>query len=677
MGSAPDAVDPIAHFLDGGGGGLVDPTPLFDGHWYRTVHGLHSVADPLDHYLTVGAAQGLDPSAAFDSIWYTRQVGELPEGITPLEHYLSEGGHRGIDPHPLFSSAWYLQQRESDPDGLTPLEHYLAVGWRANLDPCALFSARGYLQRNPDVAAGGVNPFVHYLKFGISEGREGTYLWDESTYREWFGDDVLVQRFGALGHYRVVAGPNGRTITASPAIDRVVRQRLSLEQRATQWLHVSDDFTSPVHIDWASRQAVLSFPETSSPAVAVIVVGEGKRMVTTLEGLMESATTVPLEVVVVGNEGSPQDVSGVKVVSADASNLAAVCTAALAVTTAPSLVLIDAGTDSVPDWLQILVAGADAEVGMVASTIVGDDLSIYEAGRVLLDDGSDARFGAGCRVGEWMFGVDRETDSCSAFGSLVKRSLLAEWLAATTQINAKNAGVSLSTFVRDAGSSVVVRSRAILLQQVTNDRGNRSRDVAAIELLSERYRREDSHVLVIPRSIGGDPTSVTSMREIAMFRALVDAGQRVHVLPSDSKRAQPQTEEYEVLGIEVLDLADKRMELGSFIRALEGKIEFVLLTESQVAASWASYLLEHLDQVPLVIDAVQNDVTGGPTTALDARVMRLADIALVDESRDLSTFENRVGPEFVSVGTSPGEASQSTEVPVAAILEAVRVIRAR
>ena len=36
--------DPIAHFVQHSSNDLVDPTPLFDGHWYRTVHGLHAGA---------------------------------------------------------------------------------------------------------------------------------------------------------------------------------------------------------------------------------------------------------------------------------------------------------------------------------------------------------------------------------------------------------------------------------------------------------------------------------------------------------------------------------------------------------------------------------------------------------------------------------------------------------
>lgn len=36
------------------------------------------------------------------------------------------------------------------------------------------FNAQSYLAANPDVAAAGINPYQHYLNFGISEGRQGS-----------------------------------------------------------------------------------------------------------------------------------------------------------------------------------------------------------------------------------------------------------------------------------------------------------------------------------------------------------------------------------------------------------------------------------------------------------------------------------------------------------------------
>jgi hypothetical protein len=55
----------------------------------------------------------------------------------------------------------------------TALQHYLQHGWKEGRDPCAGFSTEGYLKANPDVKAYGLNPLLHFLEFGLSEGRKG------------------------------------------------------------------------------------------------------------------------------------------------------------------------------------------------------------------------------------------------------------------------------------------------------------------------------------------------------------------------------------------------------------------------------------------------------------------------------------------------------------------------
>ena len=51
------------------------------------------------------------------------------------------------------------------------VEHYIQSGWRDGRDPNVWFSTADYLSSNADVAAGGMNPFFHYLRFGRSEKR--------------------------------------------------------------------------------------------------------------------------------------------------------------------------------------------------------------------------------------------------------------------------------------------------------------------------------------------------------------------------------------------------------------------------------------------------------------------------------------------------------------------------
>jgi hypothetical protein len=61
------------------------------------------------------------------------------------------------------------------PDVLLPpqslLEHFCAYGWREGRNPNAYFDTVSYLLANDDVAAAGINPFYHFLSYGITERR--------------------------------------------------------------------------------------------------------------------------------------------------------------------------------------------------------------------------------------------------------------------------------------------------------------------------------------------------------------------------------------------------------------------------------------------------------------------------------------------------------------------------
>jgi glycosyltransferase involved in cell wall biosynthesis len=54
---------------------------------------------------------------------------------------------------------------------LRPVLHFMRVGWHRRLSPGAAFNTRWYLERYPDVARSRLNPLVHFLRFGVHEGR--------------------------------------------------------------------------------------------------------------------------------------------------------------------------------------------------------------------------------------------------------------------------------------------------------------------------------------------------------------------------------------------------------------------------------------------------------------------------------------------------------------------------
>lgn len=75
----------------------------------------------------------------------------------------------------LFDVEWYLRR---NPDvaaaGVDPVMHYLMFGAREGREPSPVFCGALYLWANPDVAKAGVNPLIHYLCCGRREGRAAT-----------------------------------------------------------------------------------------------------------------------------------------------------------------------------------------------------------------------------------------------------------------------------------------------------------------------------------------------------------------------------------------------------------------------------------------------------------------------------------------------------------------------
>ncbi|MBT2801123.1 hypothetical protein J7J49_07285 [Halomonas sp. ISL-56] len=80
-----------------------------------------------------------------------------------------------IEKSQWFDAKWYLAQypdiaRDSKMSA-DPARHYLLMGGFEGRDPCPDFNSAYYLEHNPDVVQSGINPLVHYIKFGEKEQR--------------------------------------------------------------------------------------------------------------------------------------------------------------------------------------------------------------------------------------------------------------------------------------------------------------------------------------------------------------------------------------------------------------------------------------------------------------------------------------------------------------------------
>lgn len=76
---------------------------------------------------------------------------------------------------PLFDAEWYLAQYPdvaNDPKlARDPARHYLLFGGYEGRNPGPGFDSNFYLSNNPDVLYRGMNPLLHYMKFGEAEQR--------------------------------------------------------------------------------------------------------------------------------------------------------------------------------------------------------------------------------------------------------------------------------------------------------------------------------------------------------------------------------------------------------------------------------------------------------------------------------------------------------------------------
>lgn len=148
----------------------------------------------VKHYLGIGWKAGLDPAADFSTNGYLERYPDVvASGANPLIHYIRHGIAEGrvapgavrflegrlpeIAPEDLalitanFDSGFYNYQTDRQFSLEDGVSHYLSAGWMEGHDPARNFSTKKYLQTHDDVATSGKNPFLHYLQFGVSEGR--------------------------------------------------------------------------------------------------------------------------------------------------------------------------------------------------------------------------------------------------------------------------------------------------------------------------------------------------------------------------------------------------------------------------------------------------------------------------------------------------------------------------
>lgn len=191
-------------------------------------------------------------SSLFDAKFYLEKNPDVKaSGMSAAEHYLVRGGFEGRNPSTRFYSDEYLAMYEDvRKSGMNPLLHYELYGrrerrpvstgkikmsqlpWTAirqrmrdvvNVRIIArsqFFNAKWYLENNPDVAASGMDPAVHYLRHGVASGRNPSpYFVNEEYYA--MHNDVRASRMNPLLHYELFGKKEGRTISLTEVSEPV------------------------------------------------------------------------------------------------------------------------------------------------------------------------------------------------------------------------------------------------------------------------------------------------------------------------------------------------------------------------------------------------------------------------------------------------------------------------
>jgi len=131
----------------------------------------HELANLVDQLEALRAAAPSADTSTQAELTAPKSVAKAP----PLTKRAIKRQVALIEASQWFDAKWYLAQypdiaRDSKMSA-SPARHYLLMGGFEGRNPGPGFDSAYYLQHNPDVVESGINPLVHYLKFGEKEQR--------------------------------------------------------------------------------------------------------------------------------------------------------------------------------------------------------------------------------------------------------------------------------------------------------------------------------------------------------------------------------------------------------------------------------------------------------------------------------------------------------------------------
>ncbi|MDM0028701.1 glycosyltransferase [Variovorax saccharolyticus] len=420
----------------GGDAEVVGRSNLFDPNFYRLaypdVEG--SGLPPLSHFMRIGLPAGRHPSASFAPDFYACLNKDVDGPASSFLHYLRQGRHevRPTAPAPFSGphfesileevrqSGWFdadfyrtahpaLEQSEMD-----PLTHYLVVGYRHYIEPSAKISTRSYIGRYPDIRRAGLNPLVHWLRYGKHEGRSIAL---EQVKFPWFEDDRGYPLPDDVVQHEIMAGQA-----------YFGRMGFSLTDR-----HSAKGLGRAVEL-MAQRQPELTI-DGLAPKVSIVIpiYGQVHFALGCLDSLARQKSKYSVEIVV-ADDASPTDsqtelLAGIPWIRytrrVENGGFLECCNWAVQSTRGEYVVLLNSDTRVVEGWLDELIDGFDhfPQAGMVGSKLFNDDGTLQEAGGIFWRDGSAHNYGRGDDPSRPQYCFARQADFISGASIALRRKV--------------------------------------------------------------------------------------------------------------------------------------------------------------------------------------------------------------------------------------------------------------
>lgn len=532
-----------------------------------------------------------------------------------------------------FDAPFYLRRYpDVAASGVDPFLHYMTIGAREGRSPDPIFHVAGYCYDHPGVAEFGGNPLLHYIVRGRRHAAMPHPLFDAAWYAERYAD-VRTSRMDPYEHFLKVGRHQGRA--GAPAVEAgtdLEGTRIALPQSAREAITI----IVPAYKNFALTFRTLYALGTRTPATL------GFRVI-----LADDCPENPLRPLLA-------DVEGLEIVQ-NPVNLGFVrnCNQASRLANGEFIVFLNNDTVVEDGWLEALVslARSDPAIGIVGCKLLNADDSLQEAGIVMFSDALGNPYGAGDRADRPEYNFVRQVDGVSGACLLVRRdafehvgrfdeayapAFFEEYALAFSMMAAGyKVMYQPASRVRHYGSAsygIETRDRQTAI--------NRTRFVADWHAaLATRYggpedlflardrRPTRGTILVIDDKVPQHDRSAGGLTMSQYLRLLSAERFKVIFMPADGRATEPYTSMLQQLGIEVL-YGD--VNLNRWLKKNGRFVDWVLLARPIVARAYLDLvrrktrarLLYYTHDVHFFRERRRYETLGDPGALRDSEYLR-------------------------------------------------------